>query len=41
MKSDIANFAGTHVLPFTNQRVVSPPGRIKPQGRPSGISGAS
>ena len=35
MKSDIANFVGTHVLPFTNPRVVSPPGRVAAHGRPN------
>ena len=31
--SDVANFIGTHVVPFTNPRVVCPPGRIRPQDR--------
>lgn len=31
--SDLANFIGTHVLPFTNPRVVCPPGRIQTQGQ--------
>lgn len=31
--SDVANFVGTHIVPFTNPRVVCPPGRIRSQGR--------
>lgn len=31
--SDLANFVGTHLLPFTNPRVVCPPGRVVAQGR--------
>lgn len=34
-RSDLTNLIGTHILPFTNPRVVSPPGRITPQGRPN------
>lgn len=33
LRSDLANMIGTHVLPFTNPRVVSPPGRIVSRGR--------
>lgn len=31
----IANFIGTHLLPFTNPRVVCPPGRVVCAGRPN------
>jgi hypothetical protein len=31
--SDLATLVGTHILPFTNPRVVCPPGLIRPQGR--------
>lgn len=31
----LANFVGTHLLPFTNPRVVCPPGRVRPTGRPN------
>lgn len=31
--SDLANAVGTHLLPFTNPRVVCPPGRVQRQGR--------
>lgn len=31
--SDLANFVGMHLLPFTNPRVVCPPGRVTRQGR--------
>jgi hypothetical protein len=33
--ASLANFVGTHVLPFTNPRVVAPPGRVRPGGRPN------
>ncbi len=33
--SDLANFVGTHLLPFTNPRVVCPPGRVQVRGRPN------
>lgn len=33
--SDLTNYIGTHLLPFTNPRVVCPPGTITPQGRPN------
>lgn len=31
----LANFVGTHLLPFTNPRVVCPPGVVRPTGRPN------
>jgi hypothetical protein len=31
--SDLATLVGTHLFPFTNPRVVCPPGRVRPQGR--------
>lgn len=33
--SDLTNLIGTHLLPFTNPRVVCPPGVISGQGRPN------
>lgn len=33
--SDLANFVGTHLVPFTNPRVVCPPGRVRMRGRPN------
>lgn len=33
--SDLANFVGTHVLPFTNPRVVCPPGQVVARGKPN------
>lgn len=31
--SDLANIVGTHIVPFTNPRVVCPPGQVRVQGR--------
>ncbi|WP_425093864.1 hypothetical protein [Tropicimonas sp. S265A] len=31
----LANFVGTHLLPFTNPRVVCPPGKLRATGRPN------
>lgn len=33
--SDLTNLIGTHLLPFTNPRVVCPPGVISVRGRPN------
>ncbi|MBW4710799.1 hypothetical protein KX928_23660 [Roseobacter sp. YSTF-M11] len=33
--SDLTNFIGARLLPFNNPRVVSPPGVLRPRGRPN------
>lgn len=33
--SDLANFVGTHLVPFTNPRVVCPPGRVRQRDLPN------
>jgi hypothetical protein len=33
--SDLTHYISTHLLPFTNPRVVCPPGTVTAQGRPN------